>query len=308
MTGAALEAAFRWVAEDDADYPRALLPLDDRPRRLCVSGQVAPDLPALAIVGSRRATAYGLRVARALGAEAARAGWVVVSGLARGIDAEAHRGCLEAGGVTWAVLGSGLERVYPPENRPLAERIVARGGCLLSEFPEKTPPFKGCFPARNRIVAGLCWATIVVEGRERSGSLITGRKALEYGREVFAVPGPVDSDLSTAPFILLRQGAQPLRTLRDAWPSLAAYGACAPSLNSDEGSFLDGGRQPSSLVERKILQYLGSDTRSLEDLGQAAALDIVRLSTILLDMELGGFIQSLPGQRYAKKGNEENKR
>lgn len=130
--------------------------------------------------------------------------------------------------------------------------------------------------------------------------MITARLALEAGREVFAVPGPADSAYNEAPFILLKEGAPPLRTLADAWPSLAAYAVAAPSINS----ISDEPAGPTSLLERKIVQCLGSETRSLEELGQAAALDIVRLSTILLDMELNGFIQSLPGQRYAKKRND----
>jgi DNA processing protein len=238
-------------------------------------------------------------MARALGEEAARAGWVVVSGLARGVDSAAHEACLAANGTTWAVLGSGLGRIYPAENAALARRIVASGGCVISEYDFNEPPLDWHFPRRNRIVAGLCWATIVVEGGENSGALITARRAVEIGRDVFAVPGPADSPYTKATFILLKEGAAPLRTLDDAWPFLEKYMPCAPSTNT----ILDEEIAPASLLERKIVQCLGSETRTLEELGQAAALDIVRLSTILLDMELNGFIQSLPGQRYAKKRN-----
>ncbi len=182
----------------EAGYPALLASVRDAPVALYAWGRL-DDLPAVAVVGSRAPTNYGRRMARRLAGDLARRRVAVVSGLARGIDAEAHEGALDAGGTTWAVLGSGLGQVYPPENRDLARRIVDEGGCLLSEFPLAEKPDRWRFPRRNRIVAGLSWATLIVEGRSKSGSLLTAQNAVEYGREVLAVPGPAGSPLSEAP-------------------------------------------------------------------------------------------------------------
>ncbi len=289
----------RWLSPPDAAYPAQLAAVVREP--ISVIGALDVARPALAIVGTRRPTPFGVRMARALARDAAKAGWVVVSGLARGIDSEAHDACLAAGGTTWAVLGCGLDRIYPPENVGLARRIVDAGGCLISEFALGTPPLRHHFKRRNRIVSGLCWATIVVEGGPTSGAINTAHHAAEQGRGVYALLVPADSDMAAAPFQLLKEGAQPLRTLADAWPDLCGYGGCAPQSSSTDSAPVDSFGRPLSLVEQKILEYLGPDARTLEQVGQAAALDIVRLSTILLDMELNGLIQSLPGQRYAQK-------
>jgi DNA processing protein len=287
-----------------AGCPRALREAKGAPESLWVAGDFAPSTPAVAIVGSRKPSPYGLRMARALAAQAARRGWVVVSGLAYGIDTAAHEACLAAGGVTYAVLGSGLHRVYPRVNEGLAARIVEGGGAVLSELALDAAPLPSHFPARNRIIAGLAWATVVVEGRETSGSLVTGKLSIDMGREVFAVLGPAESSLSAAGFILMTEGARPLRTMADAWCHLTQYAALdLPSTNTLDEPVVDEKIEASSLIERKVLEYLGSESLSLSELAQMAALDIVRLSTILLDMELSGFIQSLPGQRYAKKRN-----
>lgn len=224
---------------------------------------------------------------------------VVVSGLARGIDTEAHQAALEAGGITWAVLGGGLGRLYPPENEPLARRILESGGCLISEHPDEEPPHPGYFPRRNRIISGLSWATVVVEGGEQSGSLITARCAVEQGREVFAVPGPADSPQSAACHRLLRQGAAPLCSMEDAWPLLPP--ACRPPLRRGPRPGVRAGGLPQA--QEKILEWLGPDSLTLEELVEKTGLDLSGLSNILLDMEFQDLVESLPGQRYAKKGN-----
>jgi len=179
-------------------YPALLAQLHDPPARLWLRGEAADALlrPAVAIVGARSCSAYGSQVARSLARDLAGAGLVVVSGLARGIDAEAHRGALEGGGATVAVLGCGIDRDYPARHAELARRIVAAGGLVVSEYEAGVEPAPWRFPARNRIIAGLALATVVVEARERSGALITADFALELGREVFAVPGEVTSALS----------------------------------------------------------------------------------------------------------------
>lgn len=239
---------FRVLSGDDPEIPGLLRSIDDRPTTLFMRGRLDSSRPAIAVVGSRRPTEYGRRTARRIAGEAARAGVVVVSGLARGIDAEAHRAALAAGGVTWAVLGSGLDRIYPPEHADLAEEIVSAGGALISEFALGCPPRRENFPRRNRIVSGLCWGAVVVEGARRSGSLITARTAAEQGRAVFAVPGPADSPMSEGPHELLRQGAALACRFEDIvaeLPMLALPGreAVGPKLS-------------------KIVKYIGAGTQS----------------------------------------------
>lgn len=211
----------RFVAR--GELPPLLRSIHDPPPGLFVRGAAALDLlarPAVAVVGARACSGYGASVARMLGRELAAAGLVVVSGLARGVDAEAHRGALDAGGTTVAVLGCGIDRDYPAAHAELARRI-AESGLVVSEYAPGVNPAPWRFPARNRVIAGLCAATVVVEARERSGALITADLALEEGRDVFAVPGEIGSALSTGTNALLKLGAAPLTSANDV---LATYG------------------------------------------------------------------------------------
>ena len=217
---------FRFLARSAAGFPPLLRAIHDPPPGLFLRGEADAELllrPAVAIVGARACSAYGRQVARSLGRDLAAAGLVVVSGLARGVDAEAHRGALEAAGSTVAVLGCGIDRDYPAAHRDLARQVAATG-LLVSEYPPGVEPAPWRFPARNRIVAGLCAATVVVEARERSGALITADFALEEGREVLAVPGEITSALSAGSNALLRLGATPLTCAQDV---LEAYGLVA---------------------------------------------------------------------------------
>ena len=196
-------------------YPVLLCKIYDPPATLHVRGRLeALQGPAVAFVGSRRASRYGLRIAERLGYELARSGLTVVSGLARGIDAAAHRGCLRAGGVTVAVLGSGLGRIYPPEHEGLGQQIVRRGA-VVSEFPWDANPLPGNFPRRNRIISGLSYGVVVVEATQRSGALITADQALEQGREVMAVPGEIDCTTSEGCHKLLQAGAKLVTCVED---------------------------------------------------------------------------------------------
>jgi DNA processing protein len=218
------ERGLRFLGRSDRSFPPLLRSIHDPPAGLFVRGGAPLELlaqPSVAIVGARACSGYGASVARMLGRELGRAGLVVVSGLARGVDGEAHRGALEAGAPTVAVLGCGVDRDYPAGNRALAGDIVARGGLVVAEYAPGVEPAPWRFPARNRVVAGLCAATIVVEARERSGALITADLALEEGREVFAVPGEIGSTLSAGTNGLLKLGAAPLTATADV---LAAYG------------------------------------------------------------------------------------
>jgi len=221
---------WRWVSCRDADFPTSLAALSDPPLGVFCRGSWWQG-PAVALVGSRHASAYGREVAEYLGGELARAGVCVVSGMARGVDAAAHRGALAVGGRTAAVWGSGPDRVYPREHAQLAQEI-AEHGCLLTEYPPGSPPLAHHFPERNRLIAGLAQVVVVVEADERSGALITARLALDEGRDVMAVPGSVFSRLSTGPNGLIRAGAAPVLGASDVLQALGVTGS--PSRPTDE--------------------------------------------------------------------------
>ena len=234
------------------------------------------DRAAVAIVGARSCSAYGRSVARSLGRDLAASGLVVVSGMARGIDGEAHRGALEAGGVTVAVLGCGIDRDYPAAHSELATRICEQG-LVVSEYEPGVEPAPWRFPARNRIIAGLCRATVVVEARERSGALITADFALEEGREVLAVPGEITSALSGGTNALLRLGATPVTKVEDV---LEAFG-------------LEVGRQRSASLSpaaSAVLGCLESGPLTGDELVRAAGISPSEASAALLELELGGSV------------------
>ena len=279
------------------DYPQFLASITGAPSPIHVIGRI-PDVSGLAIVGSRRPTAYGLRMARLLAAEAAKAGIPTVSGLARGVDTEVHRSTLDHGGRTWAVLGSGLGKIYPPENAGLADEIVQKGGAILSEFDFDEAPMNYHFPRRNRIISGLACATIVVEGDHKSGAMITAKTALDQGREVLAVPGPADSRLSEGPLSLLKSGAAMVRNWADvleAVPMLA-------KIKSEDSAIacINAPEPPGGEDERKVAALLGSGETTWDELFEKSRLPVDRLAAALLELEMSGHIRSCPGQRYAK--------
>jgi DNA processing protein len=261
----------------DARYPPLLAELFDPPERLHVRGDrgVLTE-PAIAIVGARSCSPYGAQVARGLARELAAAGLVIVSGLARGIDGEAHRGALDAGGRTVAVLGCGIDRDYPRSHSELARRIRARGA-VASEYPPGVEPAPWRFPARNRIIAGLCLATIVVEARERSGALITADFALELGREVFAVPGEITSMLSAGTNDLLRQGAAPLLSAHDVFAALG-FEPAPPS------------PPQVSRAATAILALLADGARDADALSRASGRSSAEIAAALVELELAGCI------------------
>lgn len=298
----------------DPGYPPLLSGTANPPRVLYVRGRIAPeDRLAIAVVGARRATPAGLDLAERIGRDLARRGFTVVSGLARGIDAAAHRGALDGGGRTIAVLGSGLDRVYPPEHEGLA-RSIAERGALLSEKPFGTAPLAGHFPERNRIIAGMSWATVVVEAARDSGSLITANLALEEGRLVFAVPGGVGEPNAEGTNALLRSGAHCCRgagdILEDLGPQLldtaAAVGqarASGPSeMQRESGPEVARGAiggEAENDAERKVLASLARTRgRDLESLGRATGLAPAVLQATLLGLELREIVRSTPGPRY----------
>jgi DNA processing protein len=275
----------RWLSRSDAGFPSLLRAIHDPPPGLFVrgGGEVAGlSRPAVAIVGARACSPYGATVARSLGRELAGAGLVVVSGLARGIDGEAHRGALEAGGLTVAVLGCGIDRDYPASHRELARRIAERG-LIVSEYAPGVEPAPWRFPARNRIVAGLTAATVVVEARERSGALITADLALEEGREVLAVPGEITSALSAGTNALLRLGATPLTSTADV---LEHFGL-------DEvagGSAVEVGDTAATLLER-----LRDAPQGADELARAMGLAAEAVAVALSELELAGLAFAADG-------------
>jgi DNA processing protein len=284
----------------DPRYP-ALLAAIPSPPALDVRGSLeAADALAVAIVGSRRATPYGLEVAGMLAADLAARGVTIVSGLARGIDTAAHRGALEAGGRTLAVLGHGIEHVYPPENRSLADAIVGRGA-LLSQFPAGIGPLAHHFPARNRTLAGLVLGVVVVEAAERSGALITAGLAGELGREVFAVPGRITSPASRGTNGLIRDGAM----LVGHWTDIAAeLGEPWRSMITGAAASGSGAAPPApGSDEARMLELLSVDeAQHIERLIARADVDAARAGTALIALELAGWARQLAGQRWVATG------
>jgi len=204
------------ISISDKVYPKLLAKIDKPPQKLFAEGDLnLLNQPAITVVGSRNMTAYGQKVASFLVRDLVAAGQVIISGLARGVDAWAHETCLRNGGKTIAVLGHGLDQIYPPENRPLAEEIIKKGGLLLSEYPPKASIRALNFKARDRLMAGLTAGTLVIEGKSKSGTKITASYAVDFGREVFAVPGPIDSPNAIGPAELIQQGAKLVLTVED---------------------------------------------------------------------------------------------
>lgn len=277
--------ALRWVGRSDSDFPPLLHAIHDPPPGLFLRGEGDVSLlsrPAVAVVGARACSGYGANVARGLGRALAAAGLVVVSGLARGVDGEAHRGALDAGGATVAVLGCGIDRDYPAAHRELAARICTCGGLIVAEYPPGVVPAPWRFPARNRIVAGLCSATIVVEARERSGALITADLALDDGRDVFAVPGEITSKLSQGANALLRVGAIPLTRVEDVLEHLGVEAPVA-------------GRTPIGEAAETVLARLAEGAASADELVRATGLDAGAVAAALVELELAGLAREEAG-------------
>lgn len=284
---------------ESAEYPGLLRRIADPPSLLFARGGLKPcDSLAVAIVGARHATTYGRRIAWQLAGGLARAGYTIVSGLARGIDAAAHRGALDAGGRTIGVLGSGVLRIYPPEHAELATEIVQHG-CLLSESPPLLEPFPGCFPQRNRIVSGMCLGTVVVEASERSGALITARLAAEQGREVFAVPGPIDARMSRGCHQLIRDGVRLVQSVDDI---LEELGPLFETTTSADGRRITS---PAELqldaVERRLLDAVDpGNAVAIDDLVETSGLAASQVLATLGVLEMRRLLRRLPGNRIAR--------
>ncbi|NIL97453.1 MAG: DNA-protecting protein DprA [Planctomycetales bacterium] len=283
----------------EATYPRLLKEIADPPVTLFVQGELQPaDAVAIAIVGSRHATRYGLAQAKRLAAGLARAGVTIISGLARGIDVAAQQATLQAGGRTLAVLGGGLLNLYPPEHQEIAEDIRYQGA-VLSEMPPRFMPTSNSFPQRNRIISGLALGTVIVEAAERSGALITARHAMEQGREVFAVPGPIDSRASRGCHALIRDGAKLVQSVDDILEELGPL--VEPSAH-DDGAII---RHPAELklneTEKTVLQAIDSDATSIDAVVQATRLPVQRVLSTLSVLEMKRLVVRISGNQVARR-------
>ena len=298
----------RLVTPADADYPARLRDAPGAPLALYVKGDVsALSKPSVALVGTRRATAYGLDVANRLAHDLAQAGWCVVSGLALGIDAAAHRGALEADGLTVGVIGSGLDRFYPEENRDLARDIVKRGGAVVSEFPFGRPPDQQTFPMRNHVVAALARGVVAVEAPVKSGTLITTDIAADLGRTVMAVPARVDNRMSSGCLQLIRDGAILVRNADDV---LEALNELLPrNLSTPQPSQPPQPSRPSrpvdpetpkySIEEALIMTHVDADGISLDELVRKTKLPVAKVNALAMSLRIKGFVRFLPGNRIS---------
>ena len=271
----------------DEDYPRALLEIADPPAVLyCKGRRTLLNQPGLGIVGSRNATPQGIRDAEAFAQSLSDAGLTIVSGLALGIDAAAHRGGLAGTGSSVAVIGTGLDRIYPARNKALAH-LLAESGLIISEFALGTPPLPGHFPRRNRLISGLSRGVLVVEAAPDSGSLITARVAAEQGREVFAIPGSIHSPLARGCHALIKQGAKLVESAADILDELAWQQRLSPPILQES-------------LSDPVLDALDGSPTTLDTLAERCGLTLDALSAKLLALELEGRIASLPGGRYQK--------
>lgn len=282
----------RLITCSDSLYPRLLLEIIDAPPYLYLKGSIPESFEAVALVGSRTASAYGLSTAERLAGELSVKGVAVVSGLARGVDAAAHDGALKAGGLTIGVLGCGVDRIYPVENRRLYREMTEKGA-ILSEFPLGTAPLAEHFPRRNRIISGMSRGVVIVEAAEKSGSLITANYALEQGREVFAVPGNVTQANSRGGNWLIKQGAKLVESADDI---LNEFPPSAPSAKSPPFQPPLPELEPD---ERPLYSALSESPRQIDQLVMLTGLTPASLSAMLLRLELRGLIQQLPGKLFA---------
>ena len=313
------------ITQDDAAYPPLLKEIADAPLMLYVKGELKPeDALSISCVGSRSAKDYGRQVSHRFSYQLAQRGVTVVSGLARGIDTNAHRGALDAGGRTIAVMGNGLSLIYPASNDKLAEEIM-QAGALISEFPMGMQPMGKNFPRRNRIISGMTLGTIVVEASNRSGALITARHALEQGREVFAVPGPIFSELSTGTHKLIREGAGLVHSVEELLEALPQHARNmlstsmsmpldTPATDAPSSTEVEPRRRASSSVptspkpaapppeltddEKTVFQAIEAPSTHIDVIVQTTQMPVGKVSSVLLMLELKGVVQQLPGKFF----------
>jgi DNA processing protein len=298
---------------DDGSYPYLLREIADPPITLYVKGdwQACFDAPCVGVIGSRKCSTYGSNASEMISRDLAAQGLCIVSGLARGIDTAAHRGAMQAGGRTVAVLGTGIDAVYPKENAKLVEEILASGGAVVTQFPLGTPPLKDNFPYRNRIISGLSLGVLIVEASERSGSLITARLAMEQDREVMAVPGNITSRNSFGTNFLIKSGAKLVQQWQDVvaeLPQEIAAGILPPKMEGAGGEEAAAPKQPElvpaglSETERRVWSLLAPDENvHIDALLETSGLSFGELNTALVGLDIRDLIRVLPGKHYARR-------
>lgn len=283
----------------DKGYPEILAGIFNPPPELFVKGALLPgDKNAVAIVGSRRATLYGLKECERISYELALKGITVVSGMARGIDSAAHRGALKAKGRTIAVLGSGHNQIYPPENKKLYHEIT-ENGAVISEFPPDTPPSTLTFPKRNRIISGLSRGVLVVEAARKSGALITANYALEEGREVFAVPGNISSTRSDGTNALIKEGAKLAESAEDILEELK-YVIDAKEMQNTRGGIEARNTASMSSEERKVFDVLSDRPKVVDEISRVLGTPAHKISEALVRLEIKRLVKALPGENFIK--------
>lgn len=288
------DSGIKWITIFDEDYPNQLLQIYDPPVVLYYKGEILPkDSQAIAVVGTRKMTGYGRVITEQFTQSLVGYGLTIISGLARGVDSEAHLSALNTGGRTIAVLGGGLNKIFPPENRSLAEKIIDGHGAVVSEFPPDYPSLPGNFPSRNRIISGLSLAVLVTEAAEDSGSLITARVALEQGREVFAIPGPITSSLSKGPIDLIKEGARPVMDAQEILDELGIREVQSSKLKVQSEMELSEG-------EKAILDCLENETKHIDEICRALNFSAASVSAHLLKMEISGLVQNLGSGNFCK--------
>ena len=292
-----LHRSCKIITMNDKDYPFLLLQIPDPPPFLYVFGRLENTINNIALVGSRKATSYGIITAKRLGMELASRSITVVSGMANGIDTAAHVGAIEGKGRTIAVLGSGLERIYPAKNKKLFA-MISENGAVISEFPLTAEPEPRNFPIRNRIISGLCLGTVVVEAAKRSGSLITARLAAEQNREVFAVPGSINSFASTGSHALIKQGAKLIENVEDILEELQILMNVSKDKTENESSIRD--KIPDmSHDEQKVFKSLGPYPMHIDHMVRKLSIKPGELSGILLKLEIKGMVKQTPGNFFS---------
>jgi DNA processing protein len=285
--------SINYVTYLDNDYPINLAGLEGSPCVLYFRGELkASDTNAVAIVGTRKMTSYGREVTAKFSSELSAMGIVIVSGLAFGVDAQAHKSCLDAGGRTIAVLASGLDIITPASNTYLAKDILKKGGAIVSEYPLGQPALRTNFPSRNRIISGLSKAVLVIEGAQKSGTLLTASAAAEQGRTVFAIPGQITSPMSAASFFLIKNGAKMATNVNDILDELEMQ------LKVDHDAMEKV--MPSDAMEKKILEILENEEMHMDEIARSIGTDVSDISAKLTMMELKGMVKNLGGGVYRK--------
>ena len=298
----------RLLSRESEDYPEDLLAINDAPYVLYMRGtsdETGDGFLRIGIIGSRRASDYGMKVAYGLGYALAKRGVVVVSGLATGIDSEAHRGAVEAGGKTIAILGCGVNLVYPKDNAQIMVDVMKHGQ-VISEFPFDTPPYKWNFPQRNRIISGISHGIVVVEAEEVSGTAITAGLALEQGKELFAVPGNINSPTSVGTNRLIKNGATPVTCVNDILEMFEGF-----ELNEEEPEFVPeikvknsgaevAGTEEELMPEQIIFEAIRTEALTVDEISAKTGIPLPQLSGIMTCMEISGLVDAVPGHKYIK--------